>query len=301
MNAQSDSVDGQGDRNATPDTAPIQRFLGIDVGAETIKVVEVLREGPELRTGRRRLVEHHKEPAPRLLELLGEFDWTSLSGAAVSGRLARMVQLPRVPTKQAQARGFRFLFGQRPATVVSIGGHGFSVLELRPNGLEVLRENSRCSQGTGNFLRQLCERFELTPAQASEVCADVEKSAPLSGRCPVILKTDMTHLANKGEQREAILAGLFDAVCENVMVLVKPGVSPADVALIGGVSRSRRIRKTFATLLAAQGMTLLHIEPDQAEFFEATGSALLAAENPAPVPPLAGLAGDGHRRPTGHG
>lgn len=297
MNANSVSVDGRGNRNATVDAVRTERFLGIDVGAETIKVVEVLREGSELRLGRRRLVEHHKEPAPCLLELLGEFDWPSLSGAAVSGRLARLIKLPRVPTKQAQARGFRFLYGQHPATVVSIGGHGFSVLELRSNGLEVLRENSRCSQGTGNFLRQLCERFELTPAQASEVCAEVEKSAPLSGRCPVILKTDMTHLANKGEKREAILAGLFDAVCENVMVLVKPGVSPADVALIGGVSRSRRIRKTFRTLLAAQGMNLLNIETDQVEFFEAIGSALLAAENPAPVPPLEELlATDTHSR-----
>ncbi len=266
-----------------------QRFLGIDLGAETIKVVEILREGSDLRGGRRRLVEHHKEPAHCLLQLLSEFEWSSFSGVAVSGRLARLVKLPRVPIKQAQARGFRFFFGQRPATVVSIGGHGFSVLELRSNGLEVLRENSRCSQGTGNFLRQLCERFELTPAQASEACAEIEKSAPLSGRCPVILKTDMTHLANKGEKREAILAGLFDAVCENVMVLVKPGVSPADVALIGGVSRSRRVRKTFGALLAAQGMSLLSIGPEQVEYFEATGSALLAAENPAPVPPLGEL------------
>lgn len=275
--------------NAKADAAPCQRFLGIDVGAETIKVIETLGEGPALRIGRCRLVEHHKKPAARLLEVLAEFDWPNFSGAAVCGRLARLVRLPRVPTKQAQARGFRFLFGQRPATVVAIGGHGFSVLELRPTGLEVLRENSRCSQGTGNFLRQLCERFELTPAQASEVCADVEKSAPLSGRCPVILKTDMTHLANQGEKREAILAGLFDAVCENVMVLVKPGVSPADVALIGGVSRSRRIRKTFARLLSAQGMNLIPIELDQVEFFEAIGCALLAAENPASVPSLGEL------------
>ncbi len=283
-------ADGGADGGApVPEGGAIQRFLGIDVGAETIKVVEVLRQGTDLRRGACRLVEHHKEPARRLLELLGEFDWPGVTGAAASGRLARLVTLPRVPTKQAQASGFRFLHGTRPATVVSIGGHGFSVLELRPDGLEVLRENSRCSQGTGNFLRQLCERFELTPAQASEVCADVEHSAPLSGRCPVILKTDMTHLANKGEKREAILAGLFDAVCENVMVLVKPGVSPPDVALIGGVTRSRRIRRTFAGMLGAQGMRLLDMAADQVEFLEALGCALLAAETPAPPPPLGNL------------
>ena len=57
----------------------------------------------------------------------------------------------------------------------------------------------------------------------------------------------MTHLANKGENRARILAGLFDAVCENVQVLIKPGVSPRPVVLIGGVSRSRaRPRRTSA-------------------------------------------------------
>jgi len=269
-----------------PSPAQEARFLGIDVGAETIKVVEMLVSGSGLKFGHRRLVEHHKEPGPRLLELLGELDWATVRGAAVSGRLGRLVRLPRIPTKQAQARGYRHLFGERPATVVSIGSHGFSVLELRGDGLEVLRENSRCSQGTGNFLRQLVERFDLTPAEASELCAGVEKPAPLSGRCPVILKTDMTHLANKGESREAILAGLFDAVCENVMVLVKPGVSPPDVALIGGVSRSRRIRRTFFKLLDERGMTPLAVAADDAEFFEAIGDALAAAEQAEEVPAL---------------
>lgn len=262
------------------------RFLGIDLGAETIKVVELFQQDGKASLGRRQIIEHHKEPGARLTVLLREFDWGSVNGAAVSGRLARLVRLPRIPTKQAQTTGFRFFFGEREATVVSIGSHGFSVLELRPHGLEVLRENSRCSQGTGNFLRQLCERFNLTPAEASELCAEVEKSAPLSGRCPVILKTDMTHLANKGENRESILAGLFDAVCENVMVLVKPGISPADVALIGGVSRSRRIRKSFAAKLAAQQMNLLDVLPEDAEFFEAIGCALQAASNPSAPPEL---------------
>ncbi len=271
---------------------PHQRFLGIDIGAETIKVIEVFRQGPNLHSGRRCLVEHHKQPAQRLLEVLADFDWPSLSGAAVSGRLARLVKLPRVPTKQAQTRGFRFLHGTGPTTVVSIGGHGFSVLELRDDGPEVLRENSRCSQGTGNFLRQLCERFDLTPAQADDLCAEVQNSAALSGRCPVILKTDMTHLANKGEPREAILAGLFDAVCENVMVLVKPGVSPPDVALIGGVTRSRRIRRSFARMLAPRGMNLLDMTLEDVEFIEAIGSGMLAAETAAPLPPLRDLLAD---------
>jgi len=282
-NSETAANPGCGEPSAT------QRYLGIDLGAETIKVVELLQESGPPVIGRRRIVEHHKEPIPRLVELLNEFDWATVTSAATSGRLSKRVNLPRVPTKQAQAAGFRFFFGDRAATVISIGSHGFSVLELRPNGLEVLRENSRCSQGTGNFLRQLCERFNLTPAEASELCADVAAPAPLSGRCPVILKTDMTHLANKGENRESILAGLFDAVCENVIALVKPGVSPPHVALIGGVSRSRRIQTSLAAKLGAENMQLLDVPAGDAEFFEAVGCALQAAANPIRPTPLTAL------------
>ena len=265
---------------------PSGRFVGIDIGAETVKVVELAHDGHAMRCVRRQVVEHGKEPGPRLLEILREWDWDNVQAAAVSGRMSRQVNLPRVPTKQAQARGYRFLFGNEPATVVSIGNHGFSVLELRGNGLEIFRENNRCSQGTGNFLRQLVERFSLDIGEASELCADVEKPAPLSGRCPVILKTDMTHLANKGENRAQILAGLFDAVCENVMVLIKPGINPPNVCLIGGVSRSRRIQSTFRRALEKSGMTLIPLEQDGALFMEAMGAAVVAAESNRGVPPL---------------
>ncbi len=255
------------------------RFVGIDMGAETLKVVELVREGAALKLGRRVLVEHHKEPAKRLLEILGGWSWESVTGAAVTGRLGRQVQLTRIPLKQAQAAAHRFLHGEAPATLVCIGSHGFSVLELRDEGQEVFRENSRCAQGTGNFLRQLVGRFDLGVEEAAELAAGVEQPAPLSGRCPVILKTDMTHLANKGEGKDRILAGLLDAICENVEVLVKPRISPPRVFLSGGVARAARVRRHFHAFLSRHGMELVDTSPDDGLYLEALGCALAAAEH----------------------
>jgi predicted CoA-substrate-specific enzyme activase len=266
-----------------------KRTIGIDVGTETIKVVEVIERGGARVWTRRVIASHDKEPGRALREALADAGWDDVSGACVTGRLGRLVDLPRIPTKQAVAVGFRHVFGDAPATIVSIGGHGFSVLELRASGAEVYRENSRCSQGTGNFLRQLVERFDLTIEEASALCEDVADPAPLSGRCPVILKTDMTHLANKGEGKERILAGLYDAVCENVQCLVKPGASPPRVLLAGGVSRSKRVRERFRAFLARSEMELLEAEGDDALFLDALGCALLAQDRPARVPPMSKL------------
>lgn len=267
--------------------APNSRFVGIDVGAETIKLVEILQGPGGPRLGRRQLREHGKQPGPVLLQMLRKWDWTNANGAAVSGRFNSQINLPRVPTKQAQARGYRFHFGSDPGTLVNIGSRGFSVLEMRSEGVTVFRENSRCSQGTGNFLRQLVERFSLTVEEASRLCADIAAPAQLSGRCPVILKTDMTHLANKGEDRLGILAGLFDAVCENVQVLIKPGASPNRVVLAGGVARCPRVRRVMAAALERQGMELLEADPEDLLDLEALGCALLASESgPRVLPPL---------------
>ncbi|MBZ5500222.1 MAG: acyl-CoA dehydratase activase-related protein [Acidobacteriia bacterium] len=265
------------DSDAHAVSASPERFVGVDIGAETIKAVELVREDGLLRTVRRVIEEHAKDPGPALLRIFRDWDWSQVQGAAVCGRLSRHVNLPRVPTKQAMTYGYRFLFGDQPGTIVSLGNHGFCVLELRASGMQVLRENSRCAQGTGNFLRQLVERFALSIEEASELCADVDNPAPLSGRCPVILKTDMTHLANKGEERARILAGLFDAVCQNVFTLIKPGIAPPDVALIGGVSRSRRVQRVFAEFLDKNGMTLRPLSLDDALFLEAIGAAVAAS------------------------
>jgi activator of 2-hydroxyglutaryl-CoA dehydratase/predicted nucleotide-binding protein (sugar kinase/HSP70/actin superfamily) len=264
-------------------------FVGIDVGAETIKLVELQRHEEGLRIRRTEILEHGKNPGPVLREALRRWDWSGVDGAAVSGRFSPQINLPRIPTKQAQWRGYRFLFGDEPATLVNIGSHGFTVLEVRENELTTFRENGRCSQGTGNFLQQLVERFSLTVEEASALCAEVPNPAPLSGRCPVILKTDMTHLANKGEDRARILAGLFDAVCENVLALVKPGISPPRVLLTGGVSRSPRVRRVFGELLARQNMSLIVADEDQLLCLEALGCALLAAEAPVEKSKLTAL------------
>lgn len=266
-----------------------QRYVGIDVGAETIKIVELAKRDGALVCTRRSLVEHDKEPGRALLAELAGWDWQGVESAAVVGRLARLVELPVVPTKRAQASGFALLRGAQPVTVVSIGSHGFSVLELRPSGAAILRENSRCSQGTGNFLRQLVERFDLDIEAASLLSAGVPDPAPLSGRCPVILKTDMTHLANRGDSRPRILAGLYDAVCENVQVLLKPSVTPPQVMLTGGVTRAERVRESFRAFCEKNGMELLPWNEDDALFMEAVGCAVLAAERPSKPVALSAL------------
>ena len=68
-----------------------KRTIGIDIGAETIKIAEVLETDGELRRGRQLIEEHHKEPRRTLLSMLADWDWDAIDGAAVTGRMRARV------------------------------------------------------------------------------------------------------------------------------------------------------------------------------------------------------------------
>jgi activator of 2-hydroxyglutaryl-CoA dehydratase len=96
----------------------------------------------------------------------------------------------------------------------------------------------------------------------------------------------MTHLANKGEDRSRILAGLFDAICENVQVLVK-AQGPARMVLAGGVGQSQRVRDRFRDFAERREMRLLDPAGEDDLFLDAIGCAVIAARaGTEALPPL---------------
>ncbi len=253
------------------------RFIGFDVGAEYLKAAEIRIGDGGARCGRTWEADHGKDPAGAIARLLPQLEWEEVAAAGVTGRMAPALDLPRIPLKAVLAAGLQLLHpGQADMTVVSIGAQGFFVAEVVGGHVRSLRENSRCSQGTGNFLRQLVERFGLSVAEADRLCEGIAEPCPLSGRCPVILKTDMTHLANRGEGRDRILAGLYDAVCENVQTLVRWQESPRALLLLGGVARSARIRDHFARQAHLHGLRMVGARDGQDAFLPAFGAAVMA-------------------------
>ena len=161
------------------------RFLaGIDVGAETIKYVVFDRETSDLLA--HDSIAHEKSIESVLRKVLSELRAQGVTEVAVCGRFANHFVIQHYPRQAVIKRGLEFLYGPRPITCVMIGANGFCVMEHRDGTADVFRENSRCSQGTGNFLRQLVERFDMNLAQADVACENVEHACALSGRCPVI-------------------------------------------------------------------------------------------------------------------
>ncbi|MBU1219387.1 CoA activase [Myxococcota bacterium] len=255
------------------------KYIGLDIGSESVKIVILEKNDYQINCTSRTVLEHNKNIAETLKIFFSTLDWDSINAVCATGRMAGILQCPSIPIPRALSAGFTYYNPDvENATIVNIGAHGFSVLEMRGSENQIYRENGRCSQGTGNFLRQLTGRFNLDVKTADDLAIDENNPSPLSGRCPVILKTDMTHLANKGISKRKILAGLFDAVAENVEVLIKPALVPGDIWLSGQVASSKRIRKHIENFCLHHKLGVNIPSDDNYIYFEAMGAALEASD-----------------------
>ncbi|MDP6812575.1 MAG: BadF/BadG/BcrA/BcrD ATPase family protein [Alphaproteobacteria bacterium] len=167
--------------------------------------------------------------------------------------------------------------------LVSIGARGYAVLSRRPGGgdgngagpkyLYQYLENDKCSSGTGENIQKITDRFGLGISQADQLAQSVDGSIPITARCSVFAKSEMTHFANQGKPTAELFKGYFGSVARNAYALVARNRVEGPVYLIGGPARIESFREAFEALLDAPVES-----PPLAECFEAAGAMAIAAK-----------------------
>lgn len=182
-------------------------------------------------------------------------------------------------------------------SLVSVGARGYGVLSRRPSDENAGRndgsgpryryqylENDKCSSGSGENIQKITSRFGLTIPEADELALAASQDIPITARCSVFAKSEMTHFANQGKPISELFKGYFGSVARNVHSLMARNRVDGPVYLTGGTSRIRSFRRSFEALLGEEVLT-----PPYSEHFEAVGAAALAAEQarsarPSPLP-----------------
>ena len=101
-----------------------ERYLGIDLGAETIKFILLERQNGRLVITYDSVVAHDKNPIHAFKKGISTLDWESLTSVVTTGRISRVLNIERVPIKAALAKGVGYKYPEiKPVTVVSIGSH----------------------------------------------------------------------------------------------------------------------------------------------------------------------------------
>lgn len=170
-----------------------------------------------------------------------------------------------------------------PVNLAIVGARGYSALSRDERGQVRHVENDKCSAGTGETIVKNAGRFGLDIAAADALALAAGGSIPITARCSVFAKSELTHFANQGKPRDQLLHGYLDSIARHVAALLSRIRVPGPVYLIGGGSRLNTLR----TCLSRQLETEVRV-PEQALVLEAMGAAAIAARQAlaAPLPAL---------------
>jgi activator of 2-hydroxyglutaryl-CoA dehydratase/predicted nucleotide-binding protein (sugar kinase/HSP70/actin superfamily) len=157
--------------------------------------------------------------------------------------------------------------------LVRVGARGYAVLARDADGRVQFLENEKCSSGTGETMVKIAGRFGLSIEEADRLAASAAESIPITARCSVFAKSEMTHFGNQGRPSDALFHGYFTSIAGYVSALLARARVDGPVLLIGGCTRIRALVRSLSE--AVEGGASVPRDPLH---FEAIGSALLAAE-----------------------
>lgn len=249
--------------------------LGICLGASTLSMVRLRREGQTITVLDTATITHEGNPRKTLTETLKKVPQVRDLPIAVTGRkFISFIELTTISEPEAMERAVaHILADDQFRVVVSAGGETFLVYHLDEEGkIQGIQTGNKCASGTGEFFLQQIGRMNL-PLEEVAALGISEHPHRVSGRCSVFCKSDCTHALNKGVPKDQVVAGLAKMMAGKVVELLKK-LPKKNVVLVGGSSRNQ----TMIHYLGQEIENLLI--PEEAPYFEALGAALWALDNP---------------------
>ncbi|MEW6109099.1 MAG: acyl-CoA dehydratase activase [Nitrospirota bacterium] len=280
------------------------KFIGIDAGSVSVKIVVLDEKGSSLYSNYQR---HRGQPLRVALELLKavtcrELQVTSngllpppppltkggitevrgsslvtrhfsLSVTGSAGRLiGSILDIEPVNEVVAYAYATRRLY-PNIRTVIELGGEDSKLIITGEDSKSAkdFSMNSVCAAGTGSFLDQQAERLRLSIEEFSEMSLRSKKPPRIAGRCSVFAKSDMIHLQQIATPVEDIVAGLCFAVARNFKGSIARGreiLTP--VSFQGGVAANMGMIRAFKEVFGLEELFV----PEEYALMGAYGAVL---------------------------
>jgi len=240
-------------------------YLGVNLGALTVKVVAVRGDAREAR-----VAAHQGRPVEVLKRLLAAVEFADADYFGVSGHRGHLSEVAAIQ------RALRELPAHFDA-VVSLGGESFLVYLLADGRISNVLSHNQCAAGSGEFFVQQIGRMGIGLEEAIRRSFQ-GKVVPLASRCSVHCKSDITHKLNRQEATpEDILRTLHDSMANKVAALLEQAQRELRrVLLIGGLTHNGAMVAALQEKRPATEFVVLPESP----WFEAWGSALLARDEP---------------------
>jgi predicted CoA-substrate-specific enzyme activase len=159
-------------------------------------------------------------------------------------------------------------------TVIDIGGQDSKSISVGPGGkvLDFVM-NDKCAAGTGRFLEVMAHALEEDLVTFGQLALAAPYRVTISSTCTVFAESEViTHVA-AGAPKEAVIAGIHDAIAARIATLVGRISIADDVVLTGGVARNAGV-----VYMLEQRLGHKIVVPEHAQLAGAIGAALIARE-----------------------
>ncbi len=251
-------------------------FVGIDIGALTVKAVVLDEQEKVIASGLVRSRHNSRQVAVQLVESLlagkdiahDEIGYTVVTGY---GRVTYDAANEEVSEITCHARGAVHLF-PNARTVIDIGGQDSKVIRVHPRGYVTdFAMNDKCAAGTGRFLEVMAEALEVRVEELGLLSQQSQHPVTISSTCTVFAESEVIAQMSRGTPKADIVAGIHAAIASRVAGLAGQVGLEEEVVMTGGVA------KNIGVVKALEKQIGLPINlPPEPQLVGALGAALLA-------------------------
>lgn len=249
---------------------------GVDVGAETVKVV-ILKDGKMLSHGLVRAgLDRQKSAEEALANALKEAkiskaDIKKITATGI-GRKEVTWANDLVTEIAAGAKGASNLFPSA-RTVIDIGAEESRGVKVNAEGKVIdFAKNEKCAAGVGSFVASMARALETTVEEMGRLSLKSDKIIPMNVTCVVFAESEVVSLVHAKIPKPDIARAIHEAIATRTTSMVRRVGIEKDIALIGGVALNPGVVERLAHHL---GMNILI--PKDPQIVGALGAAIIAA------------------------
>jgi predicted CoA-substrate-specific enzyme activase len=119
----------------------------------------------------------------------------------------------------------------------------------------------------------MARTLEVALQDLGELAISADRAAKISSMCTVFAESEVVSLIAQGEKREAIIAGLHEAISKRISGMVKQVGLRREVVFTGGVAENIGMKTSLERVLSLK----INIPPEP-QITGAFGAALIAEE-----------------------
>ncbi len=261
--------------------APINAYLGVDVGSISTNVVVIDEQKQVLAKVYLMTAGRPLEAVQKGLEIVGEkiADKVRVIGAATTGSgryltgdfIGADVVINEIT---AQATGAAII-EPKVDTIFEIGGQDSKYVSLKNAVVVDFEMNHACAAGTGSFLEEQAQRLGINiKNQFAELAFKSEAPIKLGERCTVFMESDILNFQQQGAETKDLVAGLSYSIVANYLNRVVGRRRIGEhICFQGGTAFNKAVWAAFEQVLGKPVLV-----PDHHEVLGAIGAAAIAAE-----------------------